>query len=367
MKTAKPLSIYVHLPFCASLCAYCSFPRLVYREEWAELYLRKIESDLDAFEPGSFLTAYVGGGTPSALPNGLLAPFLSKLRSLLKEGAEFSFEANPEDIDGEKAALLSSCGVNRVSMGMETSREEALAFLGRRADQKATAKAVECLRSAGIENVSLDLIYGLPGETLDEVRSDIEALLAVRPSHFSTYSLEINPGSRLSARGYEEAPDDVLSEQLDLIKEEGRKRGFRRYEVSSFALPGFECVHNKTYWKDEEYVGIGMGAAGYENGIRYRNSPFFVPFLEGKGREEEKVEGNSAIEYYLLTNLRLSDGFLASDFEAKFGVPFLKRFGKAADALAKAGLLETRKGRVAPTDRGLDLLDRILLELYNSL
>ena len=245
--------------------------------------------------------------------------------------------------------------------GMAVRPRPTMDFVPQRfADREQTF--VERLEAAGGTAVRME-----PGETLDEVRSDIEALLAVRPSHFSTYSLEINPGSRLSARGYEEAPDDVLSEQLDLIKEEGRKRGFRRYEVSSFALPGFECVHNKTYWKDEEYVGIGMGAAGYENGIRYRNSPFFVPFLEGKGREEEKVEGNSAIEYYLLTNLRLSDGFLASDFEAKFGVPFLERFGKAADALAKAGLLETRKGRVAPTDRGLDLLDRILLELYNSL
>ncbi len=318
-------------------------------------------------KPRSFATAYVGGGTPSSLPHELLERLLAAVFEKLEDSYEWTFEGNPEDFDEELCLLLGKAGINRVSMGMQSARPLALSFLGRRHGFETVGRAVSSLRAAGIKNISLDLIYGLPGETLDEVRYDIERLLSLNPTHFSTYSLEIHEGTPLSRKGIREASDDILAEHLSLIEEEGRKRGYARYEISSFALPGYQARHNIAYWKDDEYVGIGMGAAGYEDGRRYVNPGLLIPYLQKAPRSEEAVDSRSGKEYFLLTNLRLAEGFALKDYKAKCGGSFLADFEASFKELSAEGLLAYDGTNVKPTERGMNLLDRVLLRLYNDL
>ena len=318
-------------------------------------------------KPRSFATAYVGGGTPSSLPHELLERLLAAVREKLEDSYEWTFEGNPEDFDEELCLLLGKAGINRVSMGMQSARPLALSFLGRRHGFETVGRAASSLRAAGIKNISLDLIYGLPGETLDEVRYDIGRLLSLNPTHFSTYSLEIHEGTPLARKGIREASDDILAEHLSLIEEEGRKRGYARYEISSFALPGYQARHNIAYWKDDEYVGIGMGAAGYEDGIRYVNPGLLIPYLQKAPRSEEAVDSRSGKEYFLLTNLRLAEGFALKDYAAKCGSSFLADFGASFKELSAEGLLACDGTNVKPTEQGMNLLDRVLLRLYNDL
>lgn len=252
-------------------------------------------------------------------------------------------------------------------MGLQSARPLALAFLGRKHGFETAAEAVKNLRAAGIKNISLDLIYGLPGETLDEVRYDIASLLSLEPTHFSTYSLEIHDGTPLARKGIREASDEILAEHLSLVEEEGKRRGYARYEISSFALPGFEARHNLAYWKDDEYVGIGMGAAGYEDGIRYVNPSLLVPYLRRAPRSEEEVDPRSSKEYFLLTNLRLAAGFSLEAYRRKCGGSFLEDFAPSFRELMGEGLLAFDGTNVKPTKRGMNLLDRVLLRLYNDL
>ncbi len=252
-------------------------------------------------------------------------------------------------------------------MGMQSARPLTLSFLGRRHDFPTVARAVDCLRAAGITNLSLDLIYGLPGETLDEVAFDLASLLSLSPTHFSAYSLEIHEGMPLFRKGIREGADEVLAEHLALIEEEAGRHGYSRYEISSFARPGFPSRHNLTYWKDEEYVGIGMGAAGYEDGRRYVNPSLLVPYLNKAPRSEEKVDARAEREYFLLANLRLAEGFSLSSYERKCGGSFLEEFASSFEELSKEGLLLLEGSSVKPTPRGMNLLDRVLLRLYNDL
>ncbi len=220
------------------------------------------------------------------------------------------------------------------------------------------------LRSAGIKRLSLDLIYGLPGETLDEVEMDVEALLSLDPGHFSAYSLEIKDGTPLERKGLHERPDAVLKEHSSLIKEKARERGYLHYEVSSFARPGEESRHNLVYWHDEPYVGLGMGAAGFEDGIRYVNPSTLVAYLSKAPRTEEHPSLEEEREYFLLTNLRLAAGFRLAEAARRFGDSFVESLLGKARPFLHNGLLLLEEGSLRPSEEGLDLLDYVLRGLF---
>ena len=363
MKRAN--SLYVHIPFCRGICAYCDFPKVIYKDEWASAYVGVLLSEVARRVTGKVKTIYVGGGTPTSLRPKDLSRLLSSLSDYLDEDYEFSVEANPETLDGEKAAILAENGVNRVSVGMQTSSTRLLKLLGRSHSYEDVRQAVTLLKEAGITNLNVDLMYGLPTQTEEEVKADLEAFLSLDVPHVSAYSLILEEGTAFHAKGIKPLDDDAQQAQFELVKAFLEEHGYHRYEISNFSRLGFECVHNKTYWKDEPYYGCGLGAAGYVGDTRYVNTKNLGKYLRGEYEgEEERLDDASMIEDFLLTNLRLVEGFDPHEFQRRFGVRFQDRFKEKIQGLEGRGLLVVTPDRVYASDRGLDLLDTVLVTLF---
>lgn len=362
-----PRSLYVHVPFCRDICSYCDFCKLIYREPWAREYIPALFDEIDSFGivPNSLETLYVGGGTPTSLADPLFTSLLQRLAPLLGPGGEFTVEANPDSLSKEKVAIMARNGVNRVSLGVQTFSPRLLALLRRHHTPENVRECLEMLARAGIANVNVDFMYALPGETPEEFERDLSAFSGLGVPHISTYSLILESGSILGVRGYQEASQDVQADMYEAILDALRKKGYRRYEVSNFALKGSESRHNRTYWKDEEYYGAGLGASGYVGGVRYTNVRSLPLYIKNarKRETEEVVSKDDDLRYFLLTNLRLEEGFREIDFEKRFHSPFLEKCPKAA-ALQERGLLVATNDRWACTDRGLLLLDSVLVDLF---
>jgi oxygen-independent coproporphyrinogen-3 oxidase len=287
------------------------------------------------------------------------------LAPLLAPGGEFSFEANPENFSKEKAEILRQYGVNRLSFGVESANRSLLHLMGRHHTFRKAQLAVRIARKAGFDNISCDLIYGLPGESLAILQQDIDALLSFHSEHLSTYCLSVNPGTAFYNEGVKEMDQALAADQYDLILSALRKAGYDRYEVSNFAKDGHVSQHNLTYWKDEPYYGAGLGAAGYIDNIRYSNTRSLSAYLKGiRHVEEEVVTPEEDKKYFFLTNLRLEEGFTFAAYTARFGSDFRLEYQTPLQKLKAQGLLKEDSARVYPTDQGILLLDRVLLALY---
>lgn len=359
-----PASMYVHIPFCKEICAYCDFPKVLYRQDWAERYLSALLNELKIREVGKVDTIYVGGGTPSSLSLDALDFLLKTLSGHLNRGGEFSIEANPETLSREKIDCLVRNGVNRVSMGVESSLPKFLNKLGRKHDFALAKEKVVWLKEAGIENINLDWMIALPNERKEDIQGEAANFLALDVPHLSVYTLILEKGTAFFNDGVEELSEDEQGEQYELVLSLLRKAGYRRYEVSNFCKPGFECRHNLTYWRDEEFYGIGMGASGFVDGKRYSNTRSLSSYLKGEGITAPNEE--SGVEDFLLTTLRLEEGFSLNDYQRRFKTSFLDDFPKSFPKLEQEGLLSIKDGRVLPSDRGIEILDHVLLTLISG-
>jgi len=363
-------SLYIHIPFCAHICAYCDFSKVLYDEKWAFSYIEELKREILSYPlaRNQFETIYIGGGTPTCLKKELLEDLLSFLRPYLKIDGEFTIEGNPENIDDELLAILKEGGINRISLGMESSHKKYLALMGRKHSYKDVKNAVGLIKKWGFENISVDLIYALPGENLNELKEDVASMLALNIPHLSAYSLTINPGTSFYNNGFKEMDDSLEADMYELILSSFRNAGYKRYEVSNFAKPAFYSRHNLTYWHDEEYYGCGLGASGYVDGFRYTNTRSLGVYLKGKYRaEEEKLSVNSQLEDFFLTNLRLEDGFMKKAFEKRFGFPFFTKFSIPFLKLHNEGLINENSDSIFVSDKGMLLLDRVLLEFFEKI
>lgn len=358
-------SLYVHIPFCPSICAYCDFPKVIYQKEWAFSYLKALFAELDAYKGKRYDTIYVGGGTPTSLDDDDFESLLLFLSQYKKENTEWSVESNPDSLSDKKLSLCAKYGVNRISIGMESSIPRLLKLMGRTHSFSDVKEAVKRARRHGFSNLNADLIYALPGESEAELKEDIAALLSLSLPHISAYSLIVEKGTAFYQRGYHESDDEIAAKQYQMILSMLRDAGYRRYEVSNYAKAGYECKHNLTYWEDEHYDAVGLGASGYQGDVRYINTKSLTRYNRGFYRDErENVTTKDDLEYFFLTNLRLEQGFSLETFEKRFGFPFLSKYRNEFDLLSKQGLLLMDRGRIHPTDQGILLLDRILLTLF---
>ena len=358
-------SLYVHIPFCRKICSYCDFCKILYREQFSLPYLKELEKEIVQKADHPFETIYVGGGTPTCLKEEELEELLSFLSPLLEEGGEFTIEANPDSLSISKLKLLKKAGVNRLSIGLESSDEALLKTMGRTHTFSDVENAVKLAKSVGFTNISIDMIYALPNEDMQQLERDIESMLSLDVPHLSAYSLTVSEGTIFHNKGIKEAEDEIQAKMYEAILGKFQEAGYERYEVSNFAKPSFKSRHNLTYWHDEEYVACGLGASGYENSIRYRNTKNLSKYLKGEHLEEqEEVGEEDDLSYYFLCNLRLADGFSLEVFQSRFGFPFFDRYQSRFQKLKDDGLLFEEDGRVKPTDRGILLLDRILLCLF---
>ena len=357
-------SLYIHIPFCNKICSYCSFSKMLYFPKIARKYICNLIVDLKKVKQNfnKFKTIYIGGGTPSSLSISLLENLLKYASTLLLKNGEFTFEANLDSLTEEKLKILKKYGVNRLSIGIETSSNKYLSLMNREYDFDINKK-MELVKKY-FTNFNLDLIYGLPNETLLEVKKDLEFILNFKPKHISIYALEVNPNSKFYIDGIKEEKDEILRKQYDFVVNFLKNNGYNRYEVSNFALKGYKSKHNINYWKDNEYVAIGTSSSGFIDNIRYVNSSSISDYIKGKrNKETEIITKTSDKTYYILTNLRLEEGFKLSDYKRKFNEDFYLKKKEVIDDFIKHNVLIMDKDRIRVATDYIYVLDSIVVKL----
>ena len=367
---AKPSSAYVHIPFCTQICYYCDFSKVFIKNQPVDAYLEHLIQETRSYEIGKLRTLYIGGGTPTALSAQQLAYLLTELPKVmdLSEVEEFTIEANPGDLDPDKIAVLKDSQVNRVSLGVQTFDNKMLKKIGRSHKEQDIYDNIRHLKQAGFDNISIDLIYALPGQTMDQVKENVAKAIDLDIPHMSLYSLILENHTvfmNRMRRGKLPLPKEELeAEMFEYIIEELEKAGFEHYEISNFSKPGFESRHNLVYWDNAEYYGLGAGASGYVDGIRYKNHGPIRHYLEaieaGKARiTEEHLTLEEKMEEELFLGLRKKTGVSKARFEEKFGVSFDQRYGQVVASLTEQGLLVPDDKQVRMTKRGLFLGDTV--------
>ena len=367
---AKPSSAYVHIPFCTQICYYCDFSKVFIKNQPVDAYLEHLIQETRSYEIGKLRTLYIGGGTPTALSAQQLAYLLTELPKVmdLSEVEEFTIEANPGDLDPDKIAVLKDSQVNRVSLGVQTFDNKMLKKIGRSHQEQDIYDNICHLKQAGFDNISIDLIYALPGQTMDQVKENVAKAIDLDIPHMSLYSLILENHTvfmNRMRRGKLPLPKEELeAEMFEYIIEELEKAGFEHYEISNFSKPGFESRHNLVYWDNAEYYGLGAGASGYVDGIRYKNHGPIRHYLEaveaGKARiTEEHLTLEEKMEEELFLGLRKKTGVSKARFEEKFGVSFDQRYGQVVTSLTEQGLLVPDDKQVRMTKRGLFLGDTV--------
>ncbi len=314
-------SAYIHIPFCNNICSYCDFCKLLYNKNFVKKYLDALEKEITNNYKNEILdTIYVGGGTPSSLSVSELNKLFSiiKIFKLSKE-YEFTFEVNIEDITEEKLEILKENKVNRLSIGIESFNNKYLKYLGRNYTSDIINEKVE-LAKKYFDNINVDLMYALKNESLDDLEEDIDKILKLDIKHISCYSLIIEKNTKLYIDNTKYISDDLDSDMYDLIDKKLENK-YHRYEVSNYSITSYESRHNLTYWKNNEYYGFGLGAAGYIDNIRYTNTRNLSKYISGSyERQEEVLTKEDKIKYEFILGLRLTSGINKDNFNKKYGI-----------------------------------------------
>ncbi len=373
-----PLSLYVHIPWCVRKCPYCDFnshaaEASIPEREYIEALLRDLEQDLPRVWGRMVHTIFIGGGTPSLFSPEAIDKLLSGIRARLPldQNVEITLEANPGTVDEEHFRGFREAGVNRLSIGVQSFEEEKLKALGRIHGREEALRAAEAARAAGFDNFNLDLMFGLPGQTVEQALSDIRTAIQLGPTHLSAYQLTIEPNTLFHARPPALPDDDSTWDMQSQLQTELAAAGYRQYEVSAYAKPGYECRHNLNYWKFGDYLGIGAGAHGKitdaggitrlwkvkhpEEYMRSAGTP------GGIGGEQRLTRHDTVVEF-MLNALRLTDGFASPLFQERAGLPLSACETGLAQAESK-GLIEWDARTIRPTPQGRRYLNN-LLELF---
>ena len=366
----KPTSAYVHIPFCTQICYYCDFSKVFIKNQPVDSYLEYLIEEYDSYDIKKLRTLYIGGGTPTALSVSQLAFLLEKLTDKLDLSylEELTIEANPGDLDQEKIAVLKESPVNRVSLGVQTFNDRMLKQIGRSHSEKDIYENIANLKKAGFDNISIDLIYALPKQTMEDVKTNVAKAIALDIPHMSLYSLILENHTvfmNRMRRGKLPLPkEDLEAEMFDYIIAELEKAGFEHYEISNFSKPSFESRHNLMYWDNAEYYGIGAGASGYVDGVRYKNHGPIRHYLQaveaGNARvQEEMLTLKEKMEEEMFLGLRKKSGVSKKRFEEKFGLSFEDHYGAVVSELTDQGLLVPDRDIVRMTKQGLFLGDTV--------
>ncbi len=359
------MEIYIHIPFCVRKCKYCAFFSIADRSDLHSDYVDALcrEITLRA-EPEKVETIYLGGGTPTVLSVAQLERIIGAVfkNFSVEPTVELTVEANPGTIDRNYLAGLRSIGVNRISIGVQSFDDRLLRSIGRIHTARQALEIVDDAKNI-FDNVSVDLIYGLPHQTLDDLQRALDRLKALDVEHVSCYGLEVEEGTefyRLQEEGRLELPsEDDDADMYDFMTTELPRLGWRRYEISNYAKRGFESRHNLGYWSDAKYIGLGAGASSYDRSERRANVEDVVDYINGinDGRDvstlEEIVTREVAIEEFCFLGLRKADGIERAAFQKKFDTAIEKIFGSVIDELARDGLIEVDADHIRLTPRGM--------------
>lgn len=372
--------LYLHVPFCLAKCAYCDFVSYPYDPETAALYQKALQQEirLRGDEPpagnGGPQTVFIGGGTPTVLPAGALCGIVEELAARFPwpGGAEISVEANPGTVDRAKLTALAAAGVNRLSIGMQAAQDRLLSALGRLHRCGDVERAVRAAREAGFDNLNLDLIFGIPGQTPADWRFTLETALSLEPAHIAAYSLEIPRGTRLFAlleKGLiQVCPEEAELEMYQLTRSILAAHGYRQYEISNFARPGFECRHNLRYWENGDYLGLGPAAHSHFRGRRRANVRSVTRYAHqvAEGRlpveEEELLDKRTQMAETMFMGLRLLRGVDLSAFRERFGAGADEVYPQEIARLTADGLIEQAGEHLRLTEKGLPVANIVFAE-----
>ena len=358
-------AVYVHIPFCKRICSYCDFPKVLHIDNFVDDYLEALHNEiLDHYEGEPITMLYLGGGSPSCLNRAERRKLFNILEIFKKTyDCEFTFECNPQDINESLLDDLVLAGVNRVSIGIESFDPKNLLFLEREAEYSDIENKLEMIRARGIDNINLDLMYAIPGETIAVLKKDLAKLVKLNPTHISTYSLIIEEHTKLNNKGVKYISEDLDAKMYDLIVKELDKNGYHRYEVSNFSKDGYESKHNLNYWNNLEYYGFGLGASGYINDTRYTNTRNLHKYIKGDYRATSEVlDMKMAMDNEIMLGLRKIKGINVNDFYEKFGQNIQDVYPKIKDYL-KSGILTFKEGYLAMNPDKVYVMNEILVTL----
>ncbi|MCX6344084.1 MAG: radical SAM family heme chaperone HemW [Armatimonadetes bacterium] len=376
-----PKAAYVHIPFCISKCHYCEFNSYPGLDPIFGQYVQALIAEIqntpgDTFD--ALDTVYFGGGTPTILPANYLMDALAALRRIfgIAQNAEITIEANPGAIDEPKLSQLRSGGFNRLSIGVQSFDDELLKSIGRAHTAQQAIDAYQAARQAGFANIGIDLIFALPGQTLENWKSTLSEAIELRPEHISLYELSIEEGTRFSElcqQGKLNLPDEDLQlEMYELVISTLTKAGFEHYEVSNFAQPGFRSRHNQVYWRNKPYYGFGAGATSYLDGVRARRVADPKLYITKICSESDPYEfsehltGRAMLAETIIQGLRMLDGIDTKEIDSDYCTDIALEFEQEIAKLIQRGLLEEIDGKFKVTHQGLLLMNDVAAEFVCS-
>lgn len=356
------MELYVHIPFCVRKCAYCDFLSAPNCDAERDAYVAALVREIEGQTPSVFTSVFFGGGTPSILTPTQFQTIADAIKRChtLTDDCEWTVEANPGTLDAQKLQTYRRCGVNRISLGMQSADDTELKEIGRIHCHRETEEAVALVRAAGFANLNLDLMMGLPTQTIESWTHTLDAAIALAPTHISAYSLILEEGTPMAKRPAGDFPDeDTDRDMYDRTLRTMEQNGYRQYEISNFAKPGFACRHNLGYWDLTEYLGVGLGASSLIRRQRLKNTQDMTAYLLGSTPTvEETLDDETSMSEWAFLGLRKTDGISQKAFRELFHVDLFEAFPEAKKL---DGLLttDTTGDRLKLSRRGLDLANLV--------
>ncbi|MET3196164.1 radical SAM family heme chaperone HemW [Bacillus sp. OAE603] len=372
-------SVYIHIPFCQQICYYCDFNKFMMDRQPVDQYLDYLEKEIvesiKRTPITNLKTVFVGGGTPTALDLEQTQKLIDMInRHIIKgqTGVEMTFESNPNEISKEKLQILKDGGVNRISFGAQTFDEGLLKKIGRTHSPNEIEEAIQTAKEVGIDNINLDLMYALPGQTMEQFVDSLDKAMELPIQHISAYSLIIEPKTvfyiEMNRGKLKPAPEEDEAAMYDFLMKYLNEKGFHQYEISNFEKNGLESKHNLVYWNNDEYFGFGAGAHGYVNGVRYSNAgPLkkYFQLIDENGVpviHEHTVTKQEKMEEEMFLGLRKMKGVSEVEFSAKYGATFNEIFPNVIEKLSKDGLVEYKDDYLRLTHKGKLLGNEVFQE-----
>lgn len=350
-------AIYLHVPFCDSICAYCDFCRIITNEDTKRKWMAQIIEEIKQKNIHEVDTLYFGGGTPSSLT----CDQFKKIASLFNVSKEFTVECNPESLDLEKIQLYKKLGVNRISLGVQTFNDRLLKVINRKHRKEDIFQVIQLLKENGINNISIDLMYALPEQSLKDVKKDLEIFLDLDIKHLSIYSLQIEENSIFGRQNLKPVDEDIEADMYELICRTMEKAGYLHYEISSFCKPGYHSKHNLAYWQDEDFIGLGCGASGKENNVRYDNTRSLKTYIESGANPYiyEETQKDKAFNAIMMA-LRTTFGLDIQKWNQRYDQDFLKKYQSILDKYHD--VLKLENGILYPSREAMKILNTILVD-----